>query len=213
MIRAGEVSLSAPMGLCEQELHRWLAQKRDWVQAKLQQQQLHADEVPVRSYSSGDTVIYLGREYPLQVCSAGRSSVSFSDEAGFVVYLSASRGQSSEPERVQAQLHKWFKARARELLLDKTAYICDQLQLTFTDMQLRRTKSKWGHCTSKGVIQYNWLILAAPEAVIDYLVAHEVCHLRHLNHSRSFWNLVAKACPDFKEHKSWLHRYGHTLVV
>lgn len=213
-IKSAEVSLSAPFNVCNRELHHWLTERRGWVLNKLQQQALRAQEVPKRHYRSGDTVSYLGEDYPLEVVSAPRSALTFSLEQGFTVALGpAGKSKKSAAERVQALLQQWFRRRAQALLLDKTAYLCDQMQLEFTDMQLRRTKSKWGHCTSKGVIQYNWLILTAPESVIDYLVAHEVSHLRHLNHSRAFWALVGKVCPDFKQQKNWLQRNGHTLVV
>lgn len=212
-IKDTQVYLSAPHGVCGRELHRWMTDRREWVLTKLDEQKCRASEIPLRHYGSGDNVCYLGVEYPLAVLAGARAGVSFSTEQGFCVVLGPTRGTKSEPERVQAMLQEWFKCQARKLLLDKTAYLCDQMQLEFSQMQIRRTKSKWGHCTSKAVIQYNWLILAAPEAVIDYLVAHEVCHLRHLNHSRAFWALVGRACPDFKRQKAWLQRNGHTLVV
>lgn len=210
-IKDTEVTLSAPHTVCGRELHRWLVGRRDWVLNKLREQNLRAQEIPVRHYCTGDKVRYLGVDYPLEVVVAPRSVLKFSLEQGFTVALGPSPKNAAD--RVQGMLQQWFKRQARELLLDKTAYLCDQMQLEFTDMQLRRTKRKWGHCTSKGVIQYNWLILTAPEPVIDYLVAHEVCHLRHLNHSSAFWALVGKACPDFKQQKTWLQRNGHTLVV
>ncbi len=213
-VKDAEVSVSAPLNVCEKELHQWVGERGEWVLGKLCEQKQRAQEVPKRHYCTGDRVLYLGADYSLNVVAASRSAVRFSLEQGFTVAVGPSgAGSKSTAERVQGMLQQWFKQQARELLLDKTAYLCDQMQLTFTDMLLRRTKSKWGHCTSKGVIQYNWLILTAPEPVIDYLVAHEVCHLRHLNHSRAFWALVSQACPDFKQQKAWLQRNGHTLVV
>lgn len=211
-VRGGEVSLSAPMGVCERELQQWLAGKRGWVLAKLKQQNLHALEIPSRHYGNGDSLYYLGAEYPLQVMAAARSSVSFSHNDGFVVAL-ANSGARPVSARVQTLLQKWFKRRALDLLCAKTQLLCARMNLTVNDVCVRRTKSKWGHCTSKGVIQYNWLILCAPEPVVDYLIAHEVCHLRHHNHSSAFWGLVESVCQDYTDHKVWLQRYGHTLTV
>ena len=78
---------------------------------------------------------------------------------------------------------------------------------------MRFTRSKWGHCTSEGVLQYNWHIVLAPEPVVDYLVAHEVCHLRHLNHSAHFWALVASVCPDYQAQRDWLKANGRCLTL
>lgn len=213
-VKGAKVSLSAPHSVCDRELHRWMIERRQWVLSKLKEQSQRAQEIPRRHYCTGDTVSYLGVDYPLEVVAGARSALKFSLEQGFTVALGpVVTGSKSAEDRVQGMLQQWFKRQARELLLDKTAYLCDQMGLEFTKMQLRRTKSKWGHCTSKGVIQYNWLILAAPEPVIDYLVAHEVCHLRHLNHSPAFWALVSEVCTDFKQQKAWLQRSGHQLIV
>lgn len=212
-IRAGEISVNAPVGVCLQELQTWLASKQAWVQSKLQQQSEHAAEIPKRLYSDGEQLRFLGVDYPLQIQAAARSKVVFCTKQGFSVELGPSRGDKGSAERVQQLLQAWYKRQALQLLSAKTEQLCAQMGLVFDSVIVRRTKSKWGHCTSKGVIQYNWLILVAPNAVVDYLVAHEVCHLRHHNHSRAFWDLVESVCPDYRESKAWLQRYGHTLTV
>ena len=78
-----------------------------------------------------------------------------------------------------------------------------------TEIKLRKTKSKWGHCTSQGIIQYNWLIMLAPYSIIDYMITHEVCHLIHMDHSRRFWNLVESICPNYEDYIQWLKDHEH----
>ena len=75
----------------------------------------------------------------------------------------------------------------------------------------RRTRTKWGHCCQDGTIQFNWLVMMAPPAVLEYLIAHETSHLRHLNHSKKFWETVGSLCPDYKQHRDWLSDHGHRL--
>ena len=99
------------------------------------------------------------------------------------------------------------------MLADKTRNRAAELGVTVGDIRLRLTRSKWGHCTRSGIIQYNWLIALAPESVVDYLVIHEVCHRRHLNHSRAYWQLVESLCPDYLRRRQWLKDWGHTLVL
>ncbi|MFB1001890.1 MAG: M48 family metallopeptidase, partial [Pseudomonadales bacterium] len=77
----------------------------------------------------------------------------------------------------------------------------------------RRTTSKWGHCTSEGNIQYNPLLMLAPQFVVDYIIAHEVCHLRHANHSKQFWNLVDGVYPQRNHAENWLKQHGHRLAI
>jgi predicted metal-dependent hydrolase len=80
-----------------------------------------------------------------------------------------------------------------------------------TDIRFRKTKTKWGHCTSKGVLQYNWLIMLAPNSVIDYMISHEVCHLKHMDHSKRFWSLVDSVCPNSDRFIDWLREHEHRL--
>ncbi|TXR53108.1 M48 family metallopeptidase [Reinekea thalattae] len=105
----------------------------------------------------------------------------------------------------QAQF--WLDKKTRELVIKFN------LQHRYTGLKLRKTKTKWGHCSSEGVIQYNWLIMMAPEPVIDYLVAHEVAHLVHMNHSAQFWQLVEEFNPTYKAQRNWLNENGHRLTI
>jgi predicted metal-dependent hydrolase len=110
-------------------------------------------------------------------------------------------------------LKNWLMAQAREYLPQRTRALADHLQLghKLSEVVFRKTRSKWGHCTAKGRIQYNWLIMLAPDGVIDYMICHEVCHLLHMNHSKKYWQAVASVCPDYKRYVGWLKRHEHRL--
>jgi hypothetical protein len=87
------------------------------------------------------------------------------------------------------------------------------LSKQFSAVKYRRTKSKWGHCTSDGHIQYNPLIVLAPKNIVDYIIAHEVCHLVHANHSSRFWALVDKTYESRIEAEQWLKHSGHRIAI
>lgn len=93
----------------------------------------------------------------------------------------------------------------------QTIRLARQIKREVSDIRFRRTKTKWGHCTSRGVIQYNWLIMMAPRDIIDYLIAHEVSHLAHPNHSARFWQQVARLAPNYLQERAWLRENGHKL--
>ena len=81
---------------------------------------------------------------------------------------------------------------------------------------MRDTTSRWGSCSSSGALNFSWRIIMAPPEVLDYLAAHEVAHLREMNHSDRFWALVAETCPNFEAHKAWLRTHGtglHAVTV
>ena len=100
-----------------------------------------------------------------------------------------------------------------QILSRKTLALAARLGKTVSKITIKATKTKWGHCTSRGAIQYNWQILLAPEPVVDYLVAHEVSHLIHHDHSPAFWARVARICPDYLALRRWLKQQGGQLVL
>jgi predicted metal-dependent hydrolase len=80
-------------------------------------------------------------------------------------------------------------------------------------LSIRGQKTRWGSCSSRGAMSFNWRLLLAPEPVLEYVVWHEACHLRVMDHSSNFWALVRRHCPDYEEHRRWLTLQGSTLVL
>ena len=120
-----------------------------------------------------------------------------------------------QPTKHAAYLAKWMRQEAEHYLNTRTLELEQQLcpPKPVTAVQFRKTKSKWGHCTSKGEIQLNWLLIMAPPDVMDYVMIHELCHLTHMNHSKAYWQLVAQFCPNYQQHKQWLNQHGHKISI
>lgn len=86
-----------------------------------------------------------------------------------------------------------------------------QYNLSFNAIKIIDSKTRWGSCCSKGILSFNWRLAMVPPEVLYYVIVHEMCHLRELNHSNKFWALVISLCPNYKIHKQWLKDHGHTL--
>ncbi len=116
-------------------------------------------------------------------------------------------------EQLQKLFIQYFKSQAKDMLTKLTYQQADQMHLLhkLNGVRFRRTKTKWGHCTNKGVIQFNWLIMGAPIKVIEYLVVHEVAHLKHPNHQAAFWSFVKQYCENYKAEDKWLKENGIKL--
>jgi predicted metal-dependent hydrolase len=211
IIRRGDVHLMLPHFISDQEGMRFLQQKRQWVTQTLKKQRQHAEEIRIKQYVEGETFHFLGEAYPLQIVIAKRSEVQLIN--GSLIVAIVKRAGLSTAATVQKALWQWYQSQARQLLTAKTDALAKRIGRSYAGVRLRRTKTKWGHCTSKGIIQYNWQIVAAPESVIDYLVAHEISHLVHPNHSKRFWRHVEHLLPDYKAQRHWLKTRGHTLVM
>ena len=123
------------------------------------------------------------------------------------------QGHKLTPAKAKIQVEDFLIDKASQYLLPRARGLARHLGVEhkITEIKLRKTKSKWGHCTSTGVLQYNWLIMLAPYSIIDYMITHEVCHLLHMDHSSRFWKQVEAICPDCDHYIGWLKEHEHRL--
>jgi predicted metal-dependent hydrolase len=112
-----------------------------------------------------------------------------------------------------AALERWYRRAARDEIEPRLDRACDEAGTTFTRLSIRGQHTRWASCSRSGAMSFNWRLLLAPEPVLDYVVWHEVCHLEVMDHSPSFWGLLGRHCPEYREHVRWLRRYGQTLVL
>ena len=115
-------------------------------------------------------------------------------------------------ERVPA-LERWYRRAARTEIAPRLDRACALTGTAYTTLTIRGQRTRWASCSRGGAMSFNWRLLLAPEAVLDYVVWHEVCHLELMDHSPRFWALVERWCPDWRQHSRWLRRHGSTLVL
>lgn len=108
-------------------------------------------------------------------------------------------------------LTDWLKNLARIRILAALEARSQEMGLFPTRVSLRDQKTKWGACTSRGTVTFNWRLIMAPPEVLDYVVVHELAHLKELNHSPRFWAVVERYCPKWRIHRKWLTHNGHRL--
>jgi predicted metal-dependent hydrolase len=112
-----------------------------------------------------------------------------------------------------AGVEDWYRREARRVLGERAGVHAAALGVSFGRLAVKDTRSRWGSCSSKGNLNFSWRLLLAPYAVMNYVVAHEVAHLRELNHSPRFWAIVEALCPDYRTHRAWLRATGWTLAA
>ncbi|MBO4910152.1 MAG: M48 family metallopeptidase [Lachnospiraceae bacterium] len=103
--------------------------------------------------------------------------------------------------------------RARDLFKRRVEYYAPFVGVTYGRISIRKQKTRWGSCSSKGNLNFNVALMRAPIEVLDYVVVHELCHRRHLNHSREFWSEVERVMPDYRRWEKWLKDHGKTLLA
>jgi predicted metal-dependent hydrolase len=111
----------------------------------------------------------------------------------------------------EARLRRYLKEQARADLIDRVAAHAVALGVRPARIQVKELRSRWGSCSVDGVLSFSWRVVLAPPYVLDYLAAHEVAHLREMNHSRRFWAHVRRCAPDFEGGRDWLHAHGLAL--
>ena len=105
------------------------------------------------------------------------------------------------------------RAAARERIAALAAREAADMGVSYERLTIRDQRTRWGSCSSRGTLSFNWRLVLAPSAVLDYVVVHELCHLRHPNHSARFWSLVAERRPDYRAQRVWLRRHGAELLA
>lgn len=202
---AGEVEVRAPKRVTREQIEQFLAAKRGWIEHRQQALQAARALARKRTLVSGETFPWLGNEYPLQCVD--RQAVPLRFEAG-CFWLR----RDCEAGGLDA-FKQFYRAQGLELLRPKVAEYVHLLRVSMPAVRVMELRGHWGSCSTRGSINFNWRLLMAPIAVIDYVVAHECAHLRHHSHAPIFWQTVAQIYPDYPTQRDWLKRYGASLTL
>jgi|WetSurMetagenome_2_1015567.scaffolds.fasta_scaffold06862_4 predicted metal-dependent hydrolase len=183
-----------------------LLKHKDWVFGQLTKREERRTRA-LPPLGTTRTVVYRGR--PLQLCvkaSAGnRAAVEWHRD--HVLVQMPAQGEPWISEILEAS----YRDRAREIFSRRVQTLSGELDVRPKRIEIRDQKTRWGACAPSGTVTFNWRLVLAPPAVLDYVVAHELCHLRHANHGRRFWDLLSTVCPQFMAHRHWLRENGALL--
>lgn len=106
-----------------------------------------------------------------------------------------------------------YRHAAKDHFTKRVSHYLPQTGGSYTKITIRDQKTRWGSRSSSGTLSFNYRLMYAPPAVLDYVVVHELCHITHMNHSKEFWNMVAVILPDYKERRNWLKDHGKELTA
>ena len=119
----------------------------------------------------------------------------------------------SNDEKLKSLLTDWYAEKAERKLKERILRFADRIGVTFSGIRIKSLKQRWGSCTKNGGVVFNWRIIIAPIAIVDYVVAHELCHRRFQDHSKEFWALMQRVMPDYRVKKEWLRVNGALMEV
>ena len=184
-------------------LPRLLKEKGHWILDKLAKYGQIQGVSAQRALKSGDTITYLGRALEVLIRHKHGETDSVKLEQNRLMVSLRLSGNS----RLNLILEQWYRLQAAKLINKTAENLSAKLRLTYNRLTIRGQKSRWGSCSHKGNLSFNWKLIMVPEPVINYVIIHELAHLKEMNHTKRFWELVAEHCPRWREHKKWLKNH------
>ncbi|MEX1668373.1 M48 family metallopeptidase [Zhongshania guokunii] len=198
-VEDGAVLIVIPISLPIERVDSLLKTKRTWIKEKIA---LHREAQPAseKQFVSGEAFSYLGRNYRLKVEEGAFQPVRLL-KGRLVVTVPKGKDQ---PHMIRNALIRWYKRQAEQKLCEKVERYAPIVGVEPADVRIKTFKSRWGSCTAKGILEFNWRIMMAPNRCVDYVVVHELCHLKRHDHSAEFWKEVGKVMTDYERLRTYL---------
>ncbi len=211
-----KIEVVAPFKVSEQLIHDFVYSQQDWIHAtlkKIQHRVENAKSMAPSSYHNGADIPFKGRQIQMNIkqVDSQKVSIELRQNSGFIIHL-PKQSNTDYNELIRSTLTDWMKKQAHQ---DASHYVhkhADKYQLFPRSINIKTQKSRWGSCGIHNDIYLNWLLILAPPEVMEYVVVHELCHIRHRNHSSDFWQLVGNHMVNYQQHRHWLKQHGQSLM-
>ena len=205
-VRGGALFVSAPRWVPLAVIEGFLRSRSEFILGAL----TRTEAAPARCSAEGDALSYLGKNLTLRLEQAGRTHIRVEGE-----YLCAALRTPEDPESVKRALEKWYRAESERLCLQYFERLYPHfaaLGVLRPEIRMRAMRSLWGNCRpARGVVTFNAKLAAVPKSCIEYVVAHELCHFLHADHSAAFYAALARVIPDWKTRRAALRRFSSLL--
>ena len=205
----GMVVIQAPYPVPRAEIDGFFQRKLPWIRQKMATlaRQVHREMPGGEALAAGDQALLLGVPYPVIIngINLNGSNLSFDGSRFILSPCAAASGKDS--------LRSWYQQTASSFLPDRVSVYEEIMGCNSRSVRISRARSRWGSCSADNRIALSWRLMMAPPAVIDYVVVHELAHIREKNHSPRFWSLVGNICPDYRKHRRWLRIEGNGLFL
>jgi len=187
-----------------EELKTFVFAKRDWIIKTSR----HYDKLRQRcgGYDPG-TIYFLGGKYRFHIVRDQHLSVVVSDTMKVITFHVVDR------RKYKQMVQNWYKEQTGMIIAQRLPIIADRMNVRYNRVSIKTQTSRWASCSKKRNLNFNLLLAAAPQEVIDYVIIHELTHLTVMDHSNRFWQMVKKADPDYEKHEDWLASYAPVIKI
>lgn len=215
MESASNIRILAPLRLPLSAIDALVQKKLRWIVDKARSGHVFAPQQAQKKFARGDNIIYMGRNYRLSLTfdrAAPRGCVLRPHRLTVNLH-DAGLSPAELREEVRLEILLWMKKRARVKFTRRLDLWASAMGAPYRKMLLSDPRRRWGSCNSKNVIRLNWRLIMAPLPLLDYVLAHELAHVRHKDHSPRFWSFLARVMPDYKLRQKELDRISHNLTL
>jgi len=205
----GKVMVRVPEGSSREEIlsvvkknRKWILKKQDELEKKKEEKLPFLSETGIGILYQGKIKEMIIRKNNAFVCPTIREG-----EGKIIIYTA-----KEENTLLKAALSEWYWKEAKKMIEKRVAYFRPFVKEQIGTIRIKEQKSRWGSCSGKGNLNFNWRLILAPPEVLDYVVAHEMAHLKYMDHSTAFWNHVSELMPDYSQWNNWLKQNGTYLI-
>jgi hypothetical protein len=190
--------------------HRWLEEvllkKARWILSKTREAADARAQAAELRWEPGQSLPFRGALHPLKVAHDAAPAGVQLENGSLVLNLPLEFPGSVTSDRIRQEIVGWYREQARRVLLGRVHHYQEAMGVRARNVRVKDQKRRWGSCSADGMLNFNWRLILAPPEILDYVVVHELCHLRLLNHSPAFWDLVGTVMPDYRARKTWLRQ-------
>ncbi|GEM_PF-66162 len=215
------LEIVVPRGTRRGQIEDALQQKAGWILRTMQRVARDTAVSAMPPLQNGSQLPFMGRTLTLAIVPVisgqfGQSAVAIEGRprvtlSGETLLVRIAESERNNQDILRAALEGWYRRQARDLIPARLITANSIYGFSYKRVTIKEQKSRWGSCSRAGNLNFNWRLLLAPLPVLDYVLIHELAHLKELNHAPKFWRLVAAACPNYEAHRRWLREHGRTL--
>jgi len=200
----GRLVVRAPIRISDADIKHLVKQKERWIREKQKRVKDKSTQSKPKVYMDREEFLYLGKSYNLKIVADLNPALVLSRK----FYLS----RRALP-KAESVFTEWYREQARAVISERVELYAARHGFTYRKIRITSARTRWGSCSSMGNLNFTWRLVMAPPEVIDYVVVHELAHLRVNNHSKEFWKQVERIMSDYKQRLKWLKENGQKLTL
>ncbi len=206
--RTGEITVHPPTWMTPEQVDETVLSKRMWIYRNLAEwRDMNATRV-VREFVSGESFLYLGRNYRLKLVQKQREPLEFING---IFCLSRPFVEKGGKRVAQQAFEEFYKRKGNCRIRKRVDFFAPRIGVAAGSVQIKELGFRWASISRKNNLNFHWKCMMAPATIIDYIVVHELCHIHHRDHTDAFWNEVDKILPDYRKRKDWLRVRGASM--